>query len=262
MSGQPAVQARVRLSPKEHGAYAILMVPVFSSLAISGCNTVALGVAVASIAGFFAHEPLLVTLGHRGARAKRLAPQAKPRSIKLIAVAGIAGALAMAGGDDATRAALIGCLLAAAVSFALAVAGKHKTLGGQLFGVIGLSAPSVAIVSSSGLSVSHALVIWSVWLVGFTSTTLAVRGVIAAQKRRPRLLYWSALSVTTPVTFAGPVLGNPLTLAALPMVVGAWGLMFFPPPAKYLKRVGWTLVAVTLATALIVVLLNNASPHP
>jgi YwiC-like protein len=43
------------LSPKEHGAYAILAIPIVTAIFITGLTLVGLCVAIASIAGFLAH---------------------------------------------------------------------------------------------------------------------------------------------------------------------------------------------------------------
>jgi len=40
-----------------------------------------------------------------------------------------------------------------------------------------------------------------------------------------------------------------LPIATLPMLVMSWYLTLDPPPAKQLKRVGWTLVVGTIASA-------------
>ena len=77
LCSKPVSPVTVDLKPKEHGAYAILIIPIATSLAISGVSVTGGAVAIASLAGFFAHEPLLVVLGRRGLRAKRDAPQAR-----------------------------------------------------------------------------------------------------------------------------------------------------------------------------------------
>ena len=66
----PRCDAAANLKPKEHGAYAILAIPIVTAILVTGPTVVGLCVAVASLAGFLAHEPLLVALGHRGARYK------------------------------------------------------------------------------------------------------------------------------------------------------------------------------------------------
>lgn len=248
-------QAGESLKPKEHGAYAILVIPILSSIAVAGVGLVGVAVAIASLAGFFAHEPLLVALGHRGPRAKRNSPAAKRRAQGLLMIAVVAGTLAMWMGSQAVRVSLLGCLILAGISFALAIGGRHRSLGGQLFGVLGLSIPCLPILLSGDLSVNRSLTIWAAWLVGFVSTTLAVRGVIAAQKQQSRTIHWGVLSMTTAGVAIAVMARIYLPLAAVPMIAASWYLMCNPPPARQLKRVGWTLVATTIVTAMIVIAL-------
>lgn len=240
------------LKPKEHGAYAIVVIPMLTALAASNVSLVGIAVIVAALAGFFAHEPLLVALGHRGGRVQREAPNARLRTTYLLMLSFAAGAMSMWCGTADVRASLVGCFLFAIASFALAISRQHRTLGGQLFGVVALSVPSVPILLAGGMSVQQSLVVWGVWLLGFVSTTLAVRGVIAAQKKQPRALLFSGVGLSS-LAIAGAVWGGIwLPLATLPMVAASWLLMMWPPPARYLKRVGWTLVAATLATAALI----------
>ncbi|MEZ6150463.1 MAG: YwiC-like family protein [Pirellulaceae bacterium] len=51
------------MEPKEHGAYAILGIPIASSLLIAGASVPGVCIAIAAVAGFLAHEPLLIVCG-------------------------------------------------------------------------------------------------------------------------------------------------------------------------------------------------------
>lgn len=246
--GLPAEPA-ANLKPKEHGAYAILGVPILTSLLIAGPTWVGLCVAVASVAGFLAHEPLLVALGHRGARAQRTTPAARRRLGVLLAVTIAGGGVAMVAGDTSVRWSLLGCGVLAVAGFALAIAAKHRTLGGQLLGVVGLSAPCVPILLAGEVSRSLTWQAWGAWLIGFTSTTLAVRAVIAAQKRQPRTLHGTAMGGLSILVAVLTFNGFTLPVVTLPMIGMSWYLMFDPPHARQLKRVGWTLVAGTVLSA-------------
>jgi hypothetical protein len=242
-----------QLRPKEHGAYAILAIPIVSALLEGGPTIVGLCVAIASVAGFLAHEPLLIAIGHRGGRAQQSTPMAKTRLTVLLAVTVIGGSLALLLGNASVRWSLVACLVVAAISYAVAIAGIHRTLGGQFWGVVGLSLPCVPILLAVGTSISGALMIWGTWLLGFSSTTIAVRSVIAAQKRQPRWIHTTVLCAITLVIGFATAVEIYLPLVTLPMVLLSWYLLFVPPPAKYLKRVGWTLVAATVATAVLLI---------
>ncbi len=238
-----------KLKPKEHGAYAILGIPVVTALWIAGPTVVGFSVAVAAVTGFLAHEPLLVTLGHRGSRAQRTTPAASRQLAILLLITIACGGVAIASGSTAVRWSLLLCGMLAIVSFALAIAGKHKTLGGQLFGVVGLSVPCVPIMLAGGLGISATQETWATWLIGFASTTMAVRGVIAAQKRQSRSVHWTAITGLSLLAGGLTLAGFRLPITTLPMIAMSWYLMLDPPPAKQLKRVGWTLVVGTIASA-------------
>ena len=118
-----------------------------------------------------------------------------------------------------------------------------------MWGVLGLSVPCVPILLAGGLPFAETMQIWTTWLVGFTATTMAVRGVIAAQKRHSRRLHWSTLLALSIIVSISTIAGYPLMLTTLPMLAMAWYLLLDPPHAKQLKRVGWTLVVGTVTTA-------------
>lgn len=254
MTGTSA-DAAVKLKPKEHGAYAILGIPIFSSYMIAGPTLVGSCVALASVAGFVAHEPLLVWLGHRGARAQRTAPAAPMRLGVLVTVTVACGAIAMVRGAASVQWSLVGCGVLAFVCFAIAIVGKHRTLGGQLAGIFGLSVPCVPILLAGDLPIASTMEAWGTWLIGFTSTTMAVRGVIAAQKRQSRTIHWLAMAGISTLVVALTFRGFVIPVVTLPMIVMSWYLMFDPPHAKHLKRVGWTLVVGTVLSALWMTLL-------
>ena len=238
------------LKPKEHGAYAILGVPIVTALLIAEPTLPGMFISIAAITGFLAHEPLLVAWGHRGRRAQRTTPAAKKRLTFLIAITVAGGSLAFLLGDTSVRVALGACLLLAASSFIISANGKHRTLGGQIWGIVGLSAPCVPILIAGSQPLWQALEIWLLWLIGFASTTMAVRAVIAVQKRQPRTIHWAVITGLSVVSAALITLGTSFAVALLPMIIMSWYLMIQPPPAKQLRRVGWSLVAGTVATAL------------
>ncbi|MBB3208211.1 hypothetical protein FHS27_004038 [Rhodopirellula rubra] len=241
--------ASAKLQPKEHGAYAILGIPMVTALVIAGPSVPGWCVVGASIAGFLAHEPLLVAAGHRGQRAKRATPAARGQLVALLGIATACGLIALFTGSNAVRLALAACALMAVSSFALGLNGQHRTLAGQMWGVVGLSIPCVPILLAGGVVPVHAFAVWSTWLIGFGATTMAVRGVIAAQKRRSKILHWSCLIAFSLLTGVLIAVGHSLAITVVPMLVMSVYLLLYPPPARHLKRVGWTLVGGTVASA-------------
>jgi hypothetical protein len=253
---QTASQAKAnaaKLHPKEHGAYAILGVPIGSALVMGGPTLVGIVVAVAAVAGFLAHEPLLVAWGHRGRRAQTSTPAAKSRLTILLSITIVSGVIALALGTQVVRLALTACLAMAVASFVLAATGKHRTLCGQMWGVVALSAACVPILLAGDVSVAASLTIWAAWLLGFSASTIAVRSVIAAQKRQPRTVHVSILAAISLLIGIAAMLSIYWPLATLPMTGLSWYLIVSPPRPIHLKRVGWTLVVSTLATALLMI---------
>lgn len=244
-----SVTPAAKLKPKEHGAYAILGIPIVTSLLIGGPSVAGVCVAIASVTGFLAHEPLLVAWGHRGSRAQRTTPAAMQRLLILIGITIVCGSVALLVGSTPVRLALLGCLVLATSSFALAVTGNHRTLGGQLWGIVGLSVPCMPILLAGEIPTTQTIEIWMTWLIGFTSTTMAVRGVIAAQKRNARTIHWFAISTLSLLVTGLAFSPYRLAIVTLPMLAMSFILMIWPPPAKHLKRVGWTLVVGNAATA-------------
>ena len=57
-----------RLRPREHGAYAMLLFPVVSGLAMGGLSWAGIAFAGLAVTGFLAHESILVVRGARGER--------------------------------------------------------------------------------------------------------------------------------------------------------------------------------------------------
>jgi hypothetical protein len=242
-----------KLHPKEHGAYAILGIPIVTALIMSDLTLLGVCVAVASVAGFLAHEPLLVAWGHRGRRAQRSTPAAKSRLAVLLLITLVAGCIALAAADSSQRWAIVTCLALAVSSFAVALVGQHRTIAGQLWGVIGLSFPCVPILMAGGANVPTSITVWAVWLLVFSATTLAVRSVIAAQKHQPRWPHALLLSMISLPVAAGAVFGADSLVLALPMISISWYLLIVPPAARHLKRVGWASVAGSLLTAALVI---------
>ena len=152
-------------------------------------------------------------------------------------------------GSTSVRYSLVLCCALSIACFVLAIAGKHRTLGGQLWGIVGLSVPCVPILLSGDIPVGLTMEAWGTWLIGFGATTLAVRGVIASQKRQSRAIHWGVIAVLSLAVAALTWAGFQIPIVTLPMISMSWYLLYAPPPAKQLKRVGWTLVGGTVATA-------------
>src|SRR5688572_29450477 len=81
------------LFPKEHGAYGQITVPLITAFLAAGVSTTGLLIATSMLAGFLAHEPALVLIGARGARAKRDLRQRAIRWLGCTLTVGVAAAV-------------------------------------------------------------------------------------------------------------------------------------------------------------------------
>ena len=91
-----------------------------------------------------------------------------------------------AAGDDPVRLALVACLLCGLIGLAAAMLGYQRAAVTQLWSVLALTIPCVAVMLAGGIGVVTSLAVWMTLGIGCLSTTMAVRSVIAAQKCRPR----------------------------------------------------------------------------
>lgn len=245
--------APAKLRPKEHGAYAILGIPLVTALAIAGLTPVTILICVAAVAGFLANEPLLVVTGRRGARAQRTTPNAQRVLLQRLALTLVCGGLAFWLADWHVRIGLAACGILAGVGFALSSFGGGRTMAAQLIGIAGLTLPGAVVVATGGSGPEVAFRFWLIWLVGHTATSLAVRSMIAQHKAArsgvPRINDLLMLGVL--VAFGmGILFGDKSWVAISPLILGAIGLRIRPPHPSQLKRVGWTLVSVNIISGL------------
>ncbi|MFO0925375.1 MAG: YwiC-like family protein [Pirellulales bacterium] len=239
--------------PKEHGAYAMLGVPLATSWALGGITLAGMAISMAAFAGFWANEPFLILTGQRGSRAQKESPHAYRHWVILLALGITAGGFAFFLADLNTRFLLAGCALVASVGFVMSAFGKQRTLVAQLWSVIGLTLPSFAVQSTAELPFENALHMWVVWCIGQAVCIVAVRSVIASQRKSlqctiPRVNDLIQCILTT--LGIGLAILSPFPfVACLPMVVAASYLRLFPPSVRSIRRVGWSLVAANLTCA-------------
>lgn len=246
------------LWPKEHGAYGQLALPVVAALALGRPTLASILLVIGAAAAFVAHEPLLVALGLRGARARR---EHGGRAARLgVGCAGLALAAGLGGWSLGGLGVIFASLLPLAFVVALlplVVAGRERTTGGEVLAGAALAAASIPVAVAGGVSLGSAALVWGAWIVAFTASTAAVRLVIARHKTGARDR--SLLAVTGAAT-AGLVAlaaATPIGLAAAPMVLAGWWLIARPPHPRNLRRVGWTLVACSTATAVLAVAIGR-----
>ncbi len=261
-SGSRPVAAR-RLIPREHGAYAALAFPSATAFAAGRVTVAGLLLFAAAALLFVAHESALVALGARGVRARAEDGPRARRSLALLGGAGaLAGALAIGASPlPALRLLVLPCAFALATA-GLVLAGREKTLLGELVALGGLVSVGLPVAALAGVPLDRALFASIAWLALFACETLAIRATVA--KPRPRAWVPSALRLAA---FAAGVLtagaaavllaaGSAPALCALALVPG--GLLSALVAAwrvhpRRLRELGWCMVAADLAVLILLV---------
>ncbi|MCX7891913.1 MAG: YwiC-like family protein [Burkholderiales bacterium] len=249
-----------RLWPREHGAYAELLFPIASGLALGRPVLAALAFGVAAFLAFLAGEPLLVARGVRGGRLRdELGAAARRRFAALAAAATASGIVALASAPAEARVAALVPVAAAALLVPLALARRLKTLGGELLAAAAFASLHLPVGAASGLS---GTALWGpcvVWLASFTAGTFAVHAIKARQQRRDPGLVRAAIGAAA-LTVAGSAavaVAVPewrwLGAAALVPCLGILGVNFLPIRTKSLMTLGWSLVAANAVALAILV---------
>jgi len=247
--------------PKEHGAYAQLLFPIVTAIAIARPTAIALMFAAAAVLAFLAHEPLLVLLGQRGPRAGR---DDGTRAVSWFAstasAAGVLLAAALTMASPAVRAAAIAPAVLAALLAAAVVAGRGRTTAGELLAAGTFASQSFLVARAAGASSHAALSCASVFAAAFIASTVSVHAVIGCT-RRPPAAGARAAAVFVPIASlvalrwmaADGLISSIAPLAALPVCVVAALAAMVAPGAAGLRRLGWTLVAATSLSAVLLI---------
>jgi hypothetical protein len=200
-----------------------------------------------AVAGFFAHEPIRVVLGHRGTKAKRIdGDRARTRAIVLGSSALVAGAAALALCPPA-RVAVFDVTPALVVVGVLALANMDHTSLGEIVAATALAGAGVPVAVASGVEMSEALAAWGAWSFGFTATTLGVRVVTSKSAAEKRAFPWIVLLLVAG-GIAAWLIGLRILSAAAPLALVALALAVTKPEAKHVRRVGWVLMVTVIAT--------------
>jgi hypothetical protein len=243
------------LAPREHGAYGQLGVPVVVSLALGTPNVAAFGIAIGAFATFFAHEPLLVLLGQRGAKARALdGPRAAKRLLLLGTIAVVCGGGGLFWAPTIARVGALPAVLLGCVVGGFVWRKEEKTTLGEVVAATALSGAGFPIALAEGIDVFRAALVWFVWTVAFCIATFCVRAVIARAKRSSPTLIISAyvVTITSIVASIGLAVVDQLPIAVpialAPFELLGLGVLVAPVHTKHLRRVGWGLVAASLTT--------------
>jgi hypothetical protein len=259
---EPHAAPRRLLLPKEHGAYAQLVFPLITALAIGRPNAAQLFWLTAAISVFLAHEPLLILAGERGRRSHaRLAARARWMAVFLLVPAIAAGLLGWWFAPPAARLALIAPLALAAILVPLILSHREKTLYGELLASFTFSTLAIPVALAGGAGAGAALIASGVWCSVFSLSTLTVRAAIARVKKvdgRGQSCYANLLTsiavALTAIFLAASGIIPVLTAAALiPVAVIASAFSLFAVHTRHLRAMGWSLVATSGITLIALV---------
>jgi YwiC-like protein len=249
--------------PKEHGAYGQLVFPLATAFAVASATLPALLTAVAVTAGFFAHEPFLVLLGRRGVRARRdhlrCAAGWLTASGVVVLVAGFAG---VAFAPAPARWAFAFPLVPASVYAIALAAGREKSAIGETAAAAAFSCAAIPVCVVSGAPWATAGAVAVAFGTLFAASTLGVRVIVLRVRSggNLRAVWITRAALVTVTVGAGAALAAVAVEGILPwttLIAVAPGLMVSvalaarPPAPKRLRTVGWLLVSISAAAAVI-----------
>jgi hypothetical protein len=251
--------------PKEHGAYGQVAFPLVTAFAVAGMSTAGCLLAIAVIAGFVAHEPAAIVLGLRGSRAQReLGATAKWWLACCLAAGIVTGLAALVVIDPIIRWWLVVPAVPLFLLVGAMLNGREKSWYGEAAAALAFAGVSVPVVMAAGASMDAALTVAIPFALLFTTTTLAVRAVIlrvrgggdpraaAATRRAALIIAGASAALISALAIAGWLRWSVL-IASAPGLLTAALVSARPPAATRLRTLGWTLVAVSVLTAVIVV---------
>lgn len=253
------------LFPREHGAYGQVSLPLVTAFGVAGFSAAGVLLSAAVVAGFLAHEPAAIVLGLRGARAQRELWQPALRALVVSVILGCAAAVAA---TLVMEAAVRGSLLVPAVPAVLLavamIAGREKSWYGEVLAALSFAGVAVPVVLAAGTSFDTAMAVAIPFAVLFIASTLAVRVVIlrvrgggdpyaATMTRLATLLVTTASTLLIAVMLVAGWVVPSVLIASAPGLLIASVVAVRPPSPTRLRSLGWSLVGVSVLTAVIIV---------
>lgn len=260
------------LWPREHGAWAMLLLPFFAALAVArGVRWESLAALVAILGIFLAQEPLLVLLRQRYVwKERRAAADQAVSSFLLTAVpAALAGCVLLWRLPWKPLAALgvvASVLLLLRIVFTISRKQRFALL--QVLEATGLSATALlGYLSARGALDLQALLVWAAFSLHHAAALFVIRARLEAivstrsqtgMERRFRVAAWAG-QVALLVAIVGSAAAGSASLAlafAIPFALHTRDLFLLDNPIFLktpLTRVGWREVAISLAFFAVVV---------
>lgn len=234
------------LLPREHGTYGEVVFPLVSALLIGAVNPGSWALVALATGGYLAHEGLLVITGRRGPRAAREQRRAAILSLATfggLAAMGLAVAVTTLTRDAWIATGVVGVL--SILGVATAFVGRQHSLPGELLAAAALPGWCAPVAIQGGVDMTTAATLWAVWSIGFAAATCVVHVVIARSKQQP---FGLALAGTFGFAIAGPL----VSVAAIPLTLTAVSLVWLPVSARRLRHVGWSVIAASVLTLIVV----------
>lgn len=254
----PAVASPKRrsLAPREHGAYAQLGLPLAAACAGGRPGAAACLFGLAAVMAFLAHEPLVVLLGHRGQRARvEAGARAWRRMVGVVLVGAVSGGVAAYLAPAAAALGLLPAGVAAAVGMYIR-GRRERTLTAEVLAGTALAGASLPVAFSAGWPLAAALSAFAGWSAGFAAITFAVWPIAHKRTLGPGARTLSLLLPALVVSAAALGLGPQAAASGGPLVLAAAATAALRPPARLLRKVGWTVAAASLVQAAAVVALG------
>jgi hypothetical protein len=248
------------LVPREHGAYGQLILPMVTAMAIGRPSHAAFTLAAAAAAVFLGHEPLIVLIGGRGARARR----ERRREARLTLLVSACGALMLGAAAIALMPATGRWTVTAPIALALLVGvliacGRERTTSGEIVVAAAFASVAFPVAVASSASPLAALTCAVAFATSFAAATVSVRAVIArahsgtgGEQVVARATAILLLSIGGGLA-AGRIVLPAAPWAAVPIGAVAVGITIVAPPPRYLRMIGWVLVAASTLTGVILV---------
>ena len=246
------------MMPREHGAYAELLFPLMTGLALGRPGVAAFGFALAAVLFFLLHEPVAVIMGARGAYAREEWGARARQRVAWLALGGV-----MAGGIavySSTRDARLISLVPVACALTLVpfvIRRSVKTLPAEILVVATLSSLLLPVAVAGAVSWWVAWVACGVWFISFVLGTFAVHAIKAITKPLPGDGWKPTASIVLGlVTIGGagalafePSVAPVLPIAVLPTALITSAAVILRVHTRNLKRVGWTMAVAQVVTA-------------
>lgn len=233
--------------PKEHGAYAQLLMPLASLSGLAGLGGAAVAFGAAAVTAFFAHEALALAAGLRGSRARQaFGVQAKLRAWGMGGSALVMAGLGLALAPPLAWWSCAGLAVGVGLTGVLVWVGWEKSLPGELWVAGVLVSAGLPGALASGLPLAFALQVVAMWWLTFGLGICSVHGLLRQARGAGQGLRRLSGGLGAVAIGAGIWLGLggwSVAWALLPPGALSLALPWSGVGARRLKQVGWSMVA-------------------